>query len=129
MTLMLDTSGYTAFKLGHEKAVQAIKSAEKMLLPLIAYGELLAGFEVGSKRVQNRTELQEFIKSPRVNLAPIVPATAERYAHIYAYLRRAGKPVPTNDLWIAASAMEHSAELLTGDAHFSSMPMILVRAI
>jgi predicted nucleic acid-binding protein len=60
---------------------------------------------------------------------PVTPETAERYAHIYAYLRKNGRPIPTNDLWIAASAMEHSAELLTCDAHFLSVVQILVTYI
>ncbi len=62
-------------------------------------------------------------------VAPIVSATAERYARIYAYLRKNGHPIPTNDLWITASAMEHSAELLTADAHFLLLPQILVQHI
>ncbi|NOX61747.1 MAG: type II toxin-antitoxin system VapC family toxin, partial [Chloroflexi bacterium] len=52
--------------------------------------------------------------------------TAERYARIYAYLRQIGRPIPTNDLWIAASALEHNAELLTADRHFLAIPHILV---
>jgi tRNA(fMet)-specific endonuclease VapC len=129
MTLTLDTSAYTAFKLGDTEAVRVIQLSEKIIVPIVVYGELLAGFEMGSKREQNRLELRAFFQSPRVQLGPITAATAERYAHIYAYLRRAGKPIPTNNLWIAASAMEHSAELLTRDRHFSHIPQILVRTL
>ena len=53
-------------------------------------------------------------------------ATAERYALIYASLRAAGRPLPTNDLWIAASAMEHGAELVTLDRDFAPVAQILV---
>jgi tRNA(fMet)-specific endonuclease VapC len=48
-------------------------------------------------------------------------ATADLYALVYAALRRKGQPIPTNDLWIAASSLEHGAALLTLDAHFQSI--------
>jgi tRNA(fMet)-specific endonuclease VapC len=64
-----------------------------------------------------------------IAVVPITMETAERYAHIYAYLRKNGRPIPTNDLWIAASAMEHSAELLTYDAHFLHVVQVLVTYI
>jgi tRNA(fMet)-specific endonuclease VapC len=127
--LMLDTSAYVAFKKGHRDALMALRQAEKILLPTIVLGELLAGFEAGSRRQKNRLGLEEFQKSPRVSVVPVTTETAERYAHIYAYLRKNGRPIPTNDLWIAASAMEHSAELLTYDAHFLSVVQVLVTYI
>lgn len=125
--LMLDTSGYSAFKRGHQEAIAALRQAPSILLPSIVLGELLAGFEVGGRRLENRRELSEFQRSPRVRTVQITGETAERYAHIYAHLRAIGRPVPTNDLWIAASAMEHGAELLTTDRHFLDVPQILVR--
>ena len=87
-SLMLDTSAYAAFKKGHPKALQAIRHAEKILLPTIVLGELLSGFEVGNLRQKNRLELQAFLESPRVSIVPTTAETAERYAHIYAYLRK-----------------------------------------
>lgn len=84
-------------------------------------------FELGSRRERNRAELEEFLRSPRVGIAPLVEATAERYARILAYLLRSGRPIPTNDLWIAASAMEHGVVLLTADAHFLQVPQIVVK--
>jgi hypothetical protein len=68
-------------------------------------------------------------RRPRVRLVPVIADTAERYALIYAYLRQKGRPIPTNDLWIAASAMEHSAELLTADGHFLHVPQIITRSV
>ena len=127
--LMIDTSAYAAFKRGHPDAKSQIRKATSILLPVIVLGELWAGFEVVSHRKVNRDELDAFLNSPRVSVAPIVNATAERYARIYAYLRKNGRPVPTNDLWIAASAMEHSAALMTADAHFLHIPQILVHHI
>lgn len=127
--VLIDTSAYAAFKRGHPEAIAALRRARFILLPSVVLGELLAGFEVGSRRQRNRAELQEFRQSSRVRLVQIAQETAERYAHIYAYLRGAGRPIPTNDLWVAASAMEHGAEVLTADAHFLHLPQIMVRYI
>jgi len=123
---MLDTSAYAAFKRGHAEAASALRKFPEILLPAIVLGELWAGFEVGSKRDHNRQELAAFLASSRVALAPVTGETAARYAVIYAYLRGNGRPIPTNDLWIAALAMEHGATLLTADAHFLHIPQILV---
>ena len=128
-TLMLDTSAFAAFMRGHLEAISALRKAQRVIIPTVAMGELLAGFEVGSRRHKNRAELQEFLSSPRVRVVETNQETSERYALIYAYLRGVGKPVPTNDLWIAASAMEHSAALLTADAHFLHIPQIIVTHI
>ena len=125
-SLMLDTSAYAAFKRGNTEAASALRRFSEILLPSIVLGELWAGFEVGSKRDQNRQELDAFLASPRVVLAPVTGETAARYAVIYAYLRANGRPIPTNDLWIAALVMEHGATLLTADAHFLHIPQILV---
>lgn len=125
--LVVDTSAYAAFKRGHPDAVNALQKANSILLPNIVLGELLAGFEFGNRREQNRAELDEFKKSLRVRILPITQETAERYAVIYAFLRAGGKPIPTNDLWIAAVTMEHGAELLTADRHFLQLPQIMVK--
>jgi tRNA(fMet)-specific endonuclease VapC len=129
MKLMLDTSAYSAFKRGQLETVTAIRRAEQILLSATVFGELLAGFETGTQTVQNKEMLREFISSPRVDIVLTGLETAERYARIYAYLRSEGRPIPTNDLWIAASAMEHSAELLTLDTHFQKIPQIVVHLV
>ena len=127
--LMVDTSAYAAFKRGHASVVHSLKRSAEILLPTIVLGELWAGFEVGTRREQNRLELKSFLQSPRVVVAPINEETALRYATIHAHLRTLGWPIPTNDLWIAASAMEHGVTLLTADAHFLQVPQILVEHV
>ena len=129
MALMLDTSGYAAFKRGHPEVIDTLRQVPSILIPSIVVGELLAGFEVGSRRRENRRELTEFQRSPRVRTVQITQETAVRYARIYAYLRSIGRPIPTNGLWIAAAAMEHGSELLTMDNHFQDVPQIAVRFI
>ena len=129
MKLMIDTSAYSEFKRSHPEVIVAVRRADEILLPSTVHGELLAGFETGSRTEENRASLNEFLKSPRVKLVPAGMETAERYARIYTYLRSQGRPIPTNDLWIAASTMEHSAELLTFDEHFTHVAQIIVRFI
>lgn len=124
-SILLDTSAYAAFKRGHGGVVDLVRAAERILLPVVVIGELLAGFEVGSRRERNRSELEQFCASSRIEVVPVTWASAERYAAIYGYLRAMGTPVPTNDLWIGALAMEHGAVLVTLDNHFSHMPQIL----
>ncbi len=124
--LTLDTSAYSAFKRGHAGVVAHLRRAEEILLPAIVLGELLGGFEAGQQSRRNRDELNLFRDSPRVRLVSIGEATAERYAVIYAALRSKGQPIPTNDLWIAASTMEHGTELVTLDRDFTHVPQILV---
>lgn len=126
-TLMIDTSAYAVFKRGHSDATSQIRKAVEILVPSIVLGELRAGFEFGRRKTINHNELDAFLSSSRVSVTPVINETAERYARIYAYLRKNGRPIPTNDLWIAASAMEHSAVLLTADTHFLHIPQILVK--
>jgi len=117
--LLLDTNAYTAFMLGAAEVVEVIAHADKLYLNSIVLGELLGGFAAGTREPKNRAELARFLDSPRVEILPVTAETADSYALIYAGLRRRGQPIPTNDLWIAASALEHGAALLTRDAHFA----------
>lgn len=70
-------------------------------------GELRAGFLQGTRLTENLSELAQFLASPRVLVVPMDEETAERYAVILDSLRRADTPIPTNDIWIAASTMQH----------------------
>lgn len=117
----LDTNAYTAFKRGDGDVVAILRQVPQIQISATVLGELLAGFAAGSKEADNRTELARFMASPRVSIIPVSEATADIYAVIYAALRRKGSPIPTNDLWIAASALQHGAALLSFDAHFAAI--------
>jgi tRNA(fMet)-specific endonuclease VapC len=124
--ICLDTSAYSAFKRGHPEAIDALQSAGEIILPSIVLGELLAGFRIGSRDRANRRELETFLASPRVHVAPIDADTAQRYSEILSYLRDRGTPIPTNDIWIGASAMQWGLRLLTSDSHFGRLPQVSV---
>ncbi len=119
--IAIDTTAYTAFKRGDAAILSVLQHAPKLLLSATVLGELLAGFAAGTREQINRHELTQFLSSPRLTLLPSTAATADLYALIYAALRRKGQPVPSNDLWIAASCLEHGAALLTYDAHFRAI--------
>ena len=119
--ILLDTNAYTAFMLGEAAVVEVVAHAERICLNSIVLGELLGGFAAGSREAKNRAELARFLDSPRVEVVPVTAHTADHYALVYLGLRRKGQPIPTNDLWIAASALEHGAALLTHDAHFAQI--------
>jgi predicted nucleic acid-binding protein len=95
-----------------------MRHAPELLVSVTVLGELLAGFAAGSRQREHRDDLTGFLHSPRVRITPIGPGTADFYALVYAALRRQGPPIPTNDLWIAASCLEHGAALLTLEPHF-----------
>ena len=117
--IILDTNAYVAFKNGVDNAVEVIRLAENVGISVIVLGELLAGFVTGSKEARNRQELSEFLSSPRVFLFMIDDETTEYYARIFRQLRKDGLPIPTNDLWIAATALQHGCAIFTYDKHFS----------
>lgn len=99
--------------------VEIIAKADRIYLSSTVLGELLSGFAVGKREAQNRLELTKFLCSSRVAIASVTDTTADFYATIYANLRRKGRPIPTNDMWIAASTMECGAILITRDQHFA----------
>ena len=119
--LAIDTNAYVGFKRGESGIVDAVRHAPLLLLSTVVLGELLAGFAAGTREARNRAELAQFLDSPRLRVVPCGETTADNYALVFAVLRRKGRPIPTNDLWIAASALEHGAALLTLDAHFSGI--------
>ena len=126
--IAIDTNAYAAFKKGDPNIVAVLQHAPQILVSATVLGELLAGFAAGSRDAANRQELTLFLNSPRVRQVPLDAATADLYALIFATLRRQGHPIPTNDLWIAASCLEHGAALLTLDAHFRHVSSLRVGA-
>ena len=127
--ILLDTSAYVAFKRGDSEAVAVLRRAPGIALCPTVIGELLAGFACGSQTARNRRELAEFLQAPRIQLLQIDAETAEHYASAFALLRRKGRPVPTNDLWIAATALQHGYAVFTRDAHFGAIENLISGAV
>jgi len=116
--VLIDTSAYSKLGRGHTGIAFRVRRAEAVLISSVVAGELLGGFRRGTRFEDNFAELERLLAQPRVEVLPVTWTTADRYGRIYASLRRKGTPIPTNDMWIAAHAMEHGAELLSPDPHF-----------
>ena len=124
--VLLDTSAYSTFMKGSPEALAAIQTADEIYLNPVVVGELLSGFLRGSRTTTRQRQLQEFLASPRVRAADVDETTSERYAVILNSLWTAGTPLPTNDIWIAATAMQHGLQVVTQDAHYQKIAQIVV---
>jgi predicted nucleic acid-binding protein len=116
--ILLDTNAYSAIGRGHPAATDIMRGAETLFISTVMLGEVLAGFRRGSRWNENLASLRRFLAEPRVQVAPVTRTTADRYSRIWTALRRKGKPIPTNDVWIAAHALETGADLISFDPHF-----------
>lgn len=119
MKYILDTSAYSAFNRGDASLRPWLQAKHDILVPLIVVGELRAGFAAGTNRQENEQLLRRFLDAPNVTVTTITDKTTEIFANVYLGLRQTGKPIGTNDMWIAAIAIEQSAPLLTTDKDFN----------
>jgi tRNA(fMet)-specific endonuclease VapC len=124
--ILIDTNAYAAFKRGDTGTLDILRHAPEIALNATVMGELLAGFASGSHAARNRRELSEFLHTPRVRQLAVDADTAEYYAVLFTGLRKKGRPIPTNDLWIAASAMQHGYAVFSFDKHFAEMENVIV---
>jgi tRNA(fMet)-specific endonuclease VapC len=118
---LLDTNAYSAFMGGDKAILSALASAEVVYLSIFVIGELLAGFAGGKRNRENRAQLDKF----KLKFTVIALAATEQTANIFASvknaLRQAGKPIPINDIWIAAHALETGAAIITLDKHMNAI--------
>jgi tRNA(fMet)-specific endonuclease VapC len=123
--ILIDTNIYTLALRGADDVVDMLRKATAIAISTISIGELLSGFKGGSRERENREELEAFLDSPRVSIHPVDETTADFYAEIVHTLRAQGTPIPTNDIWIAAVALQHGLKLFTRDRHFEHVPGLL----
>lgn len=116
--VVLDTSAYSHLRAGRSDVFDFVVDAAVVVMPVIVLGELEAGFEMGSRREEDRQVLGEFLDEPFVSIVPVTADTVRYYARIFAALRQAGTPIPVNDVWIAATTMESNGHLLTYDTDY-----------
>ena len=125
MRILLDSNAYSAFMGGNEEVRALIQDAEEVLFSAIVVGEQLFGFRQGARYDRNLAELRSFLERPYVSFIPVGPVTADRYSRVMTALKAKGRPIPTNDVWIAAHAMETGADLVSADAHFEHVDGIV----
>jgi predicted nucleic acid-binding protein len=120
----LDTVAYSHFKRGEPRIAALLDSAEWIGIPVTVLGELFAGFERGKQKPKNVAELDKFLAAPVVEILAVDRRTAEIFGAMVAELRARGRPLPTNDIWIAAASVRAGATLVTWDAHFREIPLL-----
>jgi tRNA(fMet)-specific endonuclease VapC len=125
-SLFIDTNIYSLAMKNDENAVNILRSTEKIFISSIVIGELISGFKYGKKELKNMSLFYEFLDSPRVEVVDITENTAIHYSQIFLDLRKAGTPIPTNDMWIASTAKEKGTYLATMDKHFKYVPGLLL---
>lgn len=124
MKVLIDTNRYTDFARGDAEAVDVLQRAARLFLPFVVVAELRAGFLSGSRSERNEANLTRFLASPRVDVLYADEETTHHYARLFRQLRAQGTPVPTNDLWTAALAVQHGLHLFARDRHFDHLPQI-----
>lgn len=118
-SILIDTNAYAEFKKWNPDAIEIIRKLGNIIFSPIVIGELLAGFKIGKKENKNKKELNQFIDSKRVICINIDNSTSEEYGNILKELRLKGKPIPSNDIWIAAVARQYSLPIFSYDKHFN----------
>lgn len=124
----LDTTAYSRLMRGHEGVQQCLELADQILVPVTVLGELYAGFQGGKRADENRAILADFCAQPGIVVVDTTESVSQRYAAIVTALKRAGTPIPTNDIWIAAAALENGGRIIAYDSHFDVVPGLLVEA-
>jgi tRNA(fMet)-specific endonuclease VapC len=119
--ILIDTNIYSYALRGVVDVVEELRSADEIAICAISIGELLTGFKQGVREKENRKELAKFMDSPRVRVVTIDEETGEYYAEIIDHLKKNGSPIPTNDVWIGAAALQHGYKLYSKDKHFKSI--------
>ena len=104
---------------GSEVVVKETRRSERVYFSSIVAGELLYGFRNGNRYADNRSQLSAFLANRFVEFLPVTFDTADRFGIISAALKRKGTPIPTNDVWIAAHALQYGADLVSFDDHYS----------
>jgi tRNA(fMet)-specific endonuclease VapC len=116
--LVLDTSAYSRLRAKHAVTADHIARTEAVLVPVTVLGELEAAFRLGTRLDENRVALADFLAEDVVSVLDVTKSVARRFGELYAGLRRAGRAVPSNDIWIAAATLDCGGHLLTFDSDF-----------
>ncbi|MGC9223859.1 MAG: type II toxin-antitoxin system VapC family toxin [Terracidiphilus sp.] len=120
--MILDTNALSAVADNEPAAVRIFRRAASIELPVIVLGEYRFGIAHSRRRAEYEKWLGELIAATRV--LPVDGETTGHYARIRAELKKAGHPIPSNDLWIAALARQHRLPLMSRDAHFDAVQAI-----
>jgi tRNA(fMet)-specific endonuclease VapC len=114
--VILDTNGLSAMADSVAALEPLLRNAREIAIPVIVLGE----YRYGIRESRNRARYERWLKNMVADCRVLVVdrGTAETYAELRGQLKRKGRPIPGNDLWIAALARQHALPLLSRDQHF-----------
>ncbi len=119
--ILLDTNAYVRFLGGDQQILEALGRADVVFMSIFVLGELNAGIRGGNKAQANKKILQEFLEKPTVRVLDATAETADVFGMVKDALKKAGTPLPVNDIWIGAHALETGAIVITYDRHFTKI--------
>jgi tRNA(fMet)-specific endonuclease VapC len=119
--IAFDTTAYSHLVRGNSALSALLVASDLVVMPQPTVAELKSGFVFGSRQEENEANLTRFLSSHKVVLAYPDEVTAENYVALYSHVRRQGRQLSHNDLWIAALSAQYSAELETFDHDFDAL--------
>lgn len=119
--IVLDTNAYSNLLSGANEVLDIIAVTDTVYMSIFVLGELYAGFKGGTKEKYNIKVLNNFLHKPSVKILNATNETAEFFALIKNQLKKIGKPIPVNDIWISAHTIESGSILVSYDNHFNSI--------
>lgn len=122
MRLTIDTNAYSNLNRGDQQVFALLASAHKIYLSVIVIGELVSGFEGGNRKELNKQILLRFTQRPTVEILELNKEVSFLYGQLAGSLKSSGRQIPTNDMWIAAQAIETGSAVVTYDRHFERIP-------
>ena len=118
--MILDTNGLSALAEGDPHLEPILRNATQIAVPVIVLGEYRYGIQQSRERQRYEHWLVEYLS--RFRVLDVEEQTTTSYAAVRGELKRAGTPIPSNDVWIAALCRQHSLPLLSRDRHFDLVP-------
>ena len=128
-TVILDSNAIIALLDGNKAVARMLENVQQVLVPAIVCGEIDAGAQGDTKRERvTREAFAAFLEMEQVTVLPVMRKTGEFYARVFSFLKSAGTPIPTNDIWIAAGVLETGGLLITTDRHLLALPLIMAKS-
>ena len=124
MRILIDSNRFIDFCQGSEDVVATLETASLICIPFVVLAEIRAGQNLVKKGAAQARTLSLLLQEPDVRALHTTDTTTHHYATLYTRLRKAGTPIPTNDIWIAALTIEHDLILYSRDAHFDHIPAL-----
>lgn len=127
MTICIDTNAYSQLLRGNAALSSVLEISNEIVVPAAVVAESAEGFLLGSRFQDNMARLEAFLARPNVRFQAADRRIAIRFGIMKASLRRKGRPIPVNDIWIAATAFETGAQIVSYDHHFDEIEGLIPR--